>query len=131
MKKLLIAIGVIGTVAVGWLFVARPEPPFSAGIVLTEPTYFAELDQDGVVLRVIVADQAFIDTGAVGDPKNWIQTWPDGSKRANYAGKGYKHDESADAFIPPKPTGDDWVLDTKSYRWEEPVDPEISNIASR
>lgn len=39
-------------------------------------TYFAEIAPDGTVLRVIVADQAFIDSGAVGDPVNWEQTFP-------------------------------------------------------
>jgi len=34
-------------------------------------TYFAEIDANGTVLRVIVADQAFINSGKVGDPKNW------------------------------------------------------------
>ena len=37
-------------------------------------TYFAEVGVDGTVLRVIVADQSFIDSGVVGDPSNWVPT---------------------------------------------------------
>lgn len=47
--------------------------------------------------------------------------------RYNYAGVGSTYDETADAFIPPKPAGDDgtifesWVLDTITYTWKAPV----------
>src|SRR4051812_14391513 len=80
--------------------------------------YFAEI-KDSVVVRVIVADQKFIDSGAVGDPANWIETDPDTSQgaktagtplRKNYAGIGYKYDPKADAFIPPQPFPS-WSLD--------------------
>jgi hypothetical protein len=30
--------------------------------------------ENGIVTNVIVADQEFIDSGAVGDPTTWIQT---------------------------------------------------------
>jgi hypothetical protein len=36
-------------------------------------SHFAEVI-NGRVERVIVAEQDFIDSGAVGDPANWIQT---------------------------------------------------------
>ena len=36
--------------------------------------HFAEIDEGGTVLRVIVADQDFIDSGVVGDKTNWVQT---------------------------------------------------------
>ena len=37
-------------------------------------SYFAELDSENIVIRVIAADQDFIDSGKVGDPNNWVQT---------------------------------------------------------
>ena len=40
--------------------------------------------------------------------------------RKNYAGLGYKYDESRDAFIPPKPY-DSWTLNETSCLWESPV----------
>jgi len=42
--------------------------------VVSNPNYFAEVDESGTVLRVIVADQAFINSGAVGDPARWVPT---------------------------------------------------------
>ena len=45
-----------------------------------EPTYFAEVDKDGSVKTVIVADRAFIDSGVVGDPANWVETKYDGTE---------------------------------------------------
>jgi hypothetical protein len=41
--------------------------------------YFAHIDENSVVTTVIVADQEFINTGAEGDPANWIETSIDGS----------------------------------------------------
>ena len=89
-------------------------------------SHFAEIDETNTVLRVIVAEQEFIDTGAVGDPSKWIQTsyntragvhygqdgMPDSGEpmRKNYAGIGYTYDATRDAFIPPKPYAS-WVLD--------------------
>ena len=99
-------------------------------------SHFAEIDETNTVLRVIVAEQDFIDTGAVGDPSKWIQTsyntrggvhygqdgQPDDGApmRKNYAGIGYTYDASRDAFIPPKPYAS-WVLDETTCYWEAPV----------
>ena len=80
---------------------------------------WAEVDASGKVLRVIVADQAFIDSGKVGDPKRWVETQTDGSKRANYAGVGYTYDKTKDVFIPPKPYSS-WTLDVAS-KWQPPT----------
>lgn len=82
-------------------------------------TYFAEVDNNGIVKRVIVASQEFINSGAVGSPANWIQTHADGSKRKNYAGVGYKYDSARDAFIPPKPF-DSWEVDEVTAQWKAP-----------
>lgn len=67
------------------------------------PTRFAEIDQNGIVLRIIVIDQSSINTGLWGNPQNWIQTSLDGSLRKNFAGKGYFYDRTNDIFIPPTP----------------------------
>lgn len=106
-----------------WLFIERPEPPF-AGVTPTPlvqvgSTYFAEIDKNGTVLRVIVISQEMLNTGKWGDPKNWVQTSINGSIRKNYAGKGYAYDKILDAFIPPKPVSN-WILDTEKYQWKDP-----------
>jgi hypothetical protein len=43
------------------------------------------------------------------------------SFRKNYAGIGYKYDQTRDAFIPPKPFNS-WLLDEDTCRWKAPVD---------
>ncbi len=93
--------------------------------------HFAEIDQEGIVLRVIVAEQDFIDSGVVGDPKNWIQTSYNtlggvhrmGGKplRKNFAAIGYKYDKERDAFISEKPF-ESWVLNEEKCVWEAPVE---------
>lgn len=52
----------------------------------------------GIVQRVIVATQAFIDSGKVGDPANWIETRVTGSIRGKYAGPGDSYDSGTDIF---------------------------------
>lgn len=94
-------------------------------------SHFAEIDENGIVKRVIVADQSFIDSGKVGDPKNWIQTSynTEGGVhklggiplRKNYAGPGYFYDKVKDAFVPPKPFSS-WTLDEQTCRWKSPVE---------
>lgn len=83
-------------------------------------TYFAEIDSNKVVLRVIVADQSFINSGVVGNPANWIETTTDGSLRKNYAAKGSTYNTSLDAFVYPQPFPS-WTLNSVTARWEAPV----------
>ena len=75
--------------------------------------HFAEINNDNIVQRVIVAEQDFINSGAVGDSSRWIQTSYNthGGQhslggtplRKNYAGVGFTYDQDKDAFIQPKP----------------------------
>ena len=93
-------------------------------------SHFAEIDKDGVVKRVIVAEQDFINSGAVGDTWNWVQTSYNtyGGQhtgggtplRKNYAGIGYTYDSTADAFYAPRPFAS-WTLDTNTYLWNPPT----------
>ena len=59
-------------------------------------SHFAEINSDNIVQRVIVAEQDFINSGAVGDSFNWVQTSYNGNFRKNYAGTGYTYDKSKD-----------------------------------
>jgi len=100
-------------------------------------SHFAEIDNDNIVQRIIVAEQDFINSGAVGDASDWIQTSyntrggvhyapnsnePDGgvALRKNYAGIGYTYDESRDAFFTPKPYPS-WNLDEDTCQWNAPT----------
>lgn len=82
--------------------------------------HFAKIE-DGIVTQVIVADQEFIDSGAVGDPSQWIQTSYNSNIRKTYAGIGYLYNEELDIFIEPKPF-ESWSLDIETQSWKAPVD---------
>lgn len=92
-------------------------------------SHFAKVE-NGVVTSVIVAEQDFIDSGAVGDPSQWVQTSYNtyggvhsagGTPlRKNYAGIGFTYDAQRDAFIPPKPFPS-WVLNEQTCLWSAPM----------
>ena len=99
-------------------------------------SHFAEIDSNNKVIRVIKAEQDFIDAGYVGHPANWIQTSyntregvhygqdgkPDGgvALRKNYAAPGFTYDRVRDVFIPPQPFPS-WVLDENTCIWMPPI----------
>tara|TARA_Y100000310_G_scaffold292349_1_gene321026 strand:+ start:1261 stop:1581 length:321 start_codon:yes stop_codon:yes gene_type:complete len=82
-------------------------------------SHFAEIDGNGLVKRVIVAEQDFIDSGAVGDTANWIQTSYNNSIRKQFAGIGFTYDKTKDKFIAPQPFAS-WSLDANDD-WQAPV----------
>ena len=82
-------------------------------------SHFAEINSDGVVQRVIVAEQNFINSGAVGDSFNWVQTSYNNNFRKQYAGIGYTYDKVKDMFIAPQPYAS-WTLND-SNDWEAPT----------
>ena len=91
--------------------------------------HFAEV-VDGVVARVIVAEQAFIDKEALGPKENWVQTSYNTSGgvhsnggtalRKNFAGVGHTYDLDRDAFYSPEPYPS-WTLNETSCQWEPPT----------
>jgi hypothetical protein len=83
-------------------------------------SHFAKIDSNNVVTEVIVAEQDFINSGAVGDSFLWIQTSYNKNFRKNFAGKGFTYDKIRDAFIPPQPYPS-WTLNEDTCLWEPPV----------
>ena len=83
-------------------------------------SHFAEINTDNIVQRVIVAEQDFINSGAVGDSFNWVQTSYNGNFRKNYAGSGYTYDKTRDAFNAPQPYAS-WTLVEATCQWESPT----------
>ena len=82
-------------------------------------SHFAKLDNN-IVTEVIVSEQDFINSGAVGDSFLWVQTSYSGSFRKNYAAVGYTYDKAKDAFIAPKPYPS-WTLVEDTCQWEAPT----------
>ena len=95
---------------------------------------------DGVVEKVIVAEQTFIDNFIDSSPGQWIQTSyntyggvhytpkstepredQSGALRYKFAGAGYLYDKEADAFYQPQPYPS-WTLNTSTYLWDAPVE---------
>jgi hypothetical protein len=87
---------------------------------------------NGIVKEVIVAEQDFIDSGAVGNADNWIQasynTYGGVHKlggtplRKNFPGTGFIYDKNIDAFIQPKPLEyPSWILNEEKCIWEAPT----------
>ena len=81
--------------------------------------HFAKLDNN-IVTDVIVSEQDFINSGAVGDSFLWVQTSYNGNFRKNYAAVGYTYDKTKDAFIAPKPYPS-WVLVEDTCQWKAPT----------
>ena len=96
-------------------------------------SHFAKVE-NRIVTQVIVAEQDFIDSGAVGN--GWIQTSynthggvhydinnnPDNgnSLRANYAGVGYIYDSVHDVFYASQPYPS-WTISAPTWIWQPPV----------
>jgi hypothetical protein len=69
--------------------------------------HFAEIDKDGIVLRVLVVDNEQEDRGQeflandLGLGGTWIQTSYNANIRGKYAGVGDRYDKNKDEFIAP------------------------------
>ena len=94
--------------------------------------HFAEIDENNMVLRVIVVDNAYESYGSVWCEKifggTWIQTSYNNNIRKNFAAAGYKYDPVKDAFIPPKPF-ESWIFDEDKCIWNPPIPiPDTENL---
>ena len=80
-------------------------------------SHFAEIDSNGVVVRVIVCESKDWCESNLGG--TWVRTYPD-TLGKNYAGPGYIYHPVAENFSPPSPYPS-WNLNTETYQWEAPV----------
>lgn len=85
--------------------------------------HFAELDQNNIVIRVCVVDDAHEADGENWCANFWGGTWKqtsyNGNMRKNFAGVSYSYDAARDAFIPPQPYPS-WTLNEMTCLWEPP-----------
>jgi hypothetical protein len=93
--------------------------------------HWAEVDDNNVVLRVTVGSNDEPDEGYQWLIDNlggrWLKTSYNTvagvhalggtSLRGNYAAIGYTYNEDLDAFIPPKPSEGEWVVDPVTFQW--------------
>lgn len=116
--------------------------------------YFAELDTNNTVLRVIaIADADLLDENdnevealgiakckqLFGENTTWLQTsyntlanvHANGKTpfRKNFAGIGYTYNPSLDGFIEPQPEGNDWTFDEGTCTWRNlPMEQAMANV---
>ncbi len=83
------------------------------------------LDEDGVEQEAL--GQAFLADLHGYNPDELVQCSYNANFRGVYPGVGYTYDEERDAFIPPKPTEGEWVLDEDSCLWVE-VEDEVADV---
>ena len=91
--------------------------------------HFAKV-KDGIVIKVIVAEQEFIDNLVETEPGTWIETSKQTYRgqhklggtplRKNYASIGFIYDEQRDAFYQPQ-NYPSWTLDEETCAWEPPT----------
>ena len=85
--------------------------------------HFAEIDENGLVLRVLVIDNSLENEGqkflseTLGLGGTWIQTSYNANFRKHFAGIGFTYDELLDAFLMPK-CHEEAVLNLDNYLWE-------------
>jgi len=110
--------------------------------------HFAEIDDNGTVLRVVVVgnDIPVSGGGTLGDNDmhidgekwcisffkggTWKQTSYNSDFRKHYAGKGYVYDSSKDKFLLPQPYAS-WALDANDD-WQAPVTyPTVTTYGSQ
>ena len=82
-------------------------------------SHFAKIDKDNVVTEIIVAEQDFINSGAVGDSFLWVQTSYSNSFRKQFAKIGHTYDKKNDVFVSPQPYPS-WTLDS-NQDWQPPT----------
>jgi len=89
--------------------------------------YWAKVN-NGLVEKVIVANDDFFDTFVDDSAGTWIETKMDGSIRKNYAGIGDIYDLQRDAFYKSQPYPS-WTLNEDTCLWEAPVEkPDNDNL---
>jgi len=105
------------------------EPsPIDTFDLKTKPDSFAEIDSLGNVLRVIVITQDVLNTGHFGDPKNWKQVTGSDTVNVNYAGVGYKYEDSVKEFVSIEKPTKDAVLDERTHNWESLASSSLKSI---
>ena len=91
--------------------------------------HFAKLGTGNIVEQVVVVSNDIATTEQAGvDFLNnlykskdvWKQTSYNGNIRKNFAGIGFKYDQTRDAFIAPKPFNS-WILNEDTCIWKAPV----------
>lgn len=91
--KVAAALGALTLIGLALVFTERSVSQ-ELGAADTTVASFAEVDENGNVLRVIVADQQFINQAKVGDPRRWVRV-------KDSVGPGWKYHKASGTIDPP------------------------------
>ena len=93
--------------------------------------HYAFIDTNNIVVEVITGRNENEIVDEISDWEKYYEefrpglickrTSYNGNIRKNFAGIGFTYDKVRDAFISPKPTEGDWILDEETCQWVEPV----------
>jgi hypothetical protein len=64
------------------------------------PQYFAQIDNNNIVLQVHVVSRLFLEENLDRYPGTWVETFTDLPNKT-YAGVGYTYDAATNDFIAP------------------------------
>jgi hypothetical protein len=67
---------------------------------MSVPQYFAQIDDNNIVLQVAVVTRLFLDENPDRYPGTWVETFVDAPNKT-YAGVGYTYDPKTKDFIAP------------------------------
>jgi len=84
--------------------------------------YWAQLDNNRIVIQVVEATEEVVQSGILGNPNNWVETLLTGEFRKNYAGIGYTYDMPLNCFYAPQPSGS-VGFDNLTCTWIMPTPP--------
>ena len=84
-------------------------------------SHFAKINSSNIVTEIIVAEQDFINSGAVGDAFLWVQTSFNHNFKKQMAVIGGTYDKTNDVFVQPKPFPS-WTLNGTTCQWEAPLE---------
>lgn len=84
--------------------------------------YFVKIENN-IVTGVKIAEQSYIDSGAVGDPSLWRcadgVNFPDYRREGNQ-GIGFSYDPIENKFTAPQPYST-WTYDSVTNQWTAPI----------
>jgi len=91
--------------------------------------HYAFIDENNIVTQVIVGRHEYEVVDGISDWETYygnlhgtrcVRTSYNGNIRKNYAGIGYRYDETLDAFIPPQPFPS-FTLNEETCQWDPPI----------
>ena len=96
----------------------------SEAFIPNEYEYWAELDEEGYILRVLNVDAREIKKGLFGNPDRWVKTTKARTASTTPAVLGGLYAKNSMMFVSPKPQSN-YTYSTTSQEWLRPEENEL------